>query len=242
MAARPRCAVLPSLASLTLVPTPVLEPSTEAAWCADGHDGSWLDDADQGTGEFPQQKDNPKRTVARELRDDERPNMESILRVCERLSNITTPLMSRKPKRIFPEKALMAAGGPLLCFDSLLAGIGMLTVGVWSIRGCAGVWRALSGCWQEHCADQSTHGDNPDVQEGSNPNGPPINCNAGKGGHFWRFRLHTLQMLGLDPFHVPARKPLQVLISVRKGTQLVSEHTLGIIWLCRRRQRRPIWL
>ena len=140
LAARPRCAVLPSLASLTLVPTPVLEPSTEAAWCADGHDGSWLDDADQGTGEFPQQKDNPKRTVARELRDDERPNMESILRVCERLSNITTPLMSRKPKRIFPEKALMAAGGgPLLCFDSLLAGIGMLTVGVWSIRGWAGV-------------------------------------------------------------------------------------------------------
>ena len=128
LGARLRCAVLQSSASLTLVPTPLLEHSAEAMWCADGHDGSWLDDADQGTGEFPQQKGNPKRTVPRELTDGERPNMESILRVCDRLSNITTPLMSRKPKRIFPEKALMAAGGPLLCFDSLLAGIGMLTV------------------------------------------------------------------------------------------------------------------
>merc|ERR1712194_331692 len=114
--------------------------------------------------------------------------------VCSKLREITTPLMSERPRRLFPEEHVSRSPNQITCFKSVLAGIGMLT---------------------EHCIDQSSHGDEADAYSEPGVN-VPLFCGAGKGAHLWRFRLKSMEMIGaIEKPAVCSR--LQVLVSVRKA-------------------------
>jgi len=111
-----------------------------------------------------------------------------------------TPMMSRKPKRNFPDNNVYNEG-KIVCFDRVLAGIGSLS---------------------EHCHDETSHGDRPE-----SPDHP--GCNTGKGSIFWRFRLHTMSLLGVKDSPRPlcvkpdgSRASMQVVISVRKSASTVA--------------------
>eukprot|EP00656_Telonema_subtile_P049934 TRINITY_DN632_c0_g1_i4.p1 TRINITY_DN632_c0_g1~~TRINITY_DN632_c0_g1_i4.p1 ORF type:complete len:634 (+),score=105.01 TRINITY_DN632_c0_g1_i4:91-1992(+) len=148
---------------------------------------------DNHDGDLQFDGDTPVQSPADQMDDEEKENMENVLKVCDKLVKRAVPLMSRRPRREFPAQAMGAsAGAPLLCFDTVLAGVGLLT---------------------EHCTDNSAHGDMPDTIEEQ-----PTYCNAGRGGHFWRFRVHTLKMIGAMDKPCVRGKPLQVLWSIRASS------------------------
>eukprot|EP00658_Telonema_sp_P-2_P030513 TRINITY_DN23015_c0_g1_i2.p1 TRINITY_DN23015_c0_g1~~TRINITY_DN23015_c0_g1_i2.p1 ORF type:complete len:496 (-),score=96.02 TRINITY_DN23015_c0_g1_i2:357-1844(-) len=133
---------------------------------------------------------------------DEISNMENILRVCDLLANSTADLISQRtpaPRRIFPGDPELDGQNKLVCFDRLLAGIGLLT---------------------EHCTDESGHGNDPDAYMVDDEEFP-VYCNAGRGPQFWRFRQHSMRMLGVgEGARCGGENILQVLMNVRAGGNL----------------------
>ena len=113
------------------------------------------------------------------------------MKFCNRLNKLLPPLVSNRPKRIFPEKSVLDSKGPI-CFDRVLAGIGMLG---------------------EHCHDNSNHGLDPDTEDCNAGRGPLFWA-------FRLYTMKMMGVTEEATLCKPKETAtqLQVLINVRKGS------------------------
>ena len=113
------------------------------------------------------------------------------MKFCNRLNKLLPPLVSKREKRIFPEKAVIESKRPI-CFKRMLGGIGMLG---------------------EHCHDNSNHGLDPDTEDCNAGRGPLF-------WGFRLYTMKIMGVTEEATLCKPKDKEtkLQVLINVRKGS------------------------
>ena len=113
------------------------------------------------------------------------------MKFCDRLNRLLPPLVSTRPKRIFPEESVLKRK-KVICFDRVLGGIGMLG---------------------EHCHDNSNHGLDADTEDCNAGKGPIF-------WSFRLYTMSMLGVKEKNTLCEPkaTNTKLQVLVNIRKGS------------------------